>query len=588
MANSAGATPSRTLQRRFKGCSKISDYEMMKKLGEGTFGEVHMARQKATGSIFALKKILMHNEKDGFPITALREIKLLKMLSHENVLKLEEMAVERPKAEGRKRAILYMVTPYMDHDLSGLLDNPEVRFQEAQIKCYMLQLFKGLRYLHDNHILHRDMKAANLLINNRGRLQIADFGLARHYDEAVPQRGRGNGEAKREYTTLVVTRWYRPPELLLQLRKYTPAIDMWGAGCVFGEMFKRRPILAGQSDIHQAQIIFELVGSPNDTSMPGWHELPGADPIRAFAPSTGNIAQRFRELSPVGLSLIKDLMRLDWRKRINAIDAIDHPYFREQPLPMREEDIPHFADSHELDRRNARGQKQALPPAPQGGTVGGGPNGEWTGQGPPPQSWQQNGDRRYNGPQDRGPPGVDRGPRGGYDRRNYEHRPPPPPPGDRRPNWGNSAERGHNGLPAPPADGRHPLPPVPRYGPDGADRRRGPPPGGAAAAGGDTYIPSYSAAEGPRRSREPDERNTRHGSRDSGNSREGGGYTDGREERSRAYRDRPDNRGFGAQRRDGRTRSRSPDRRDQRREGGRDGRDGGRDRESHNDIYRRR
>ncbi len=546
---------------------------MMKKLGEGTFGEVHMARQKATGSVFALKKILMHNEKDGFPITALREIKLLKMLSHDNVLKLEEMAVERPKAEGRKRAILYMVTPYMDHDLSGLLDNPEVQFREAQIKCYMLQLFKGLRYLHDNHILHRDMKAANLLINNRGRLQIADFGLARHYDEAVPQRGRGNGEAKREYTTLVVTRWYRPPELLLQLRKYTPAIDMWGAGCVFGEMFKRKPILAGQSDIHQAQIIFELVGSPNDTSMPGWQDLPGAEPVRAFPPSTGSIAQRFRELSPVGLSLIKDLMRLDWRKRINAIDAIDHPYFREQPLPMREEDIPTFADSHELDRRNARGQKQALPPAPQGGTVGGGPNGEWTGQGPPPQSWQ-NGDRRYGGPQDRGPPGVDRGQRGGYDRRAYEHRPPPPPPGDRRPNWGNGAERGgHNGLPAPPTDGRHPLPPVPRYGPDGADRRRAP-----AAAGGDTYIPSYGA-EGPRRSREPDDRPPRRGSRDSGNSREG--FTDERSDRNRAYRDRPDRndaRGFARERRDGRTRSRSPDRREQRRDG----------RERDTDIYRRR
>ncbi|KAI4640603.1 hypothetical protein J4E93_008193 [Alternaria ventricosa] len=575
MANSAGATPSQTLQRRFKGCSKIGEYEMMKKLGEGTFGEVHMARQKATGSIFALKKILMHNEKDGFPITALREIKLLKMLSHDNVLKLEEMAVERPKTEGRKRAILYMVTPYADHDLSGLLDNPEVQFKEAQIKCYMLQLFKGLRYLHDNHILHRDMKAANLLINNRGRLQIADFGLARHYDEAVPQRGRGNGEAKREYTTLVVTRWYRPPELLLQLRKYTPAIDMWGAGCVFGEMFKRKPILAGQSDIHQAQIIFELVGSPNDDSMPGWRDLPGAEPIRAFPVHTGTIAQRFRELSPVGLSLIKDLMRLDWRKRINAIDAIDHPYFREQPLPMREEDIPTFADSHELDRRNARGQKQALPPAPQGGTVGGGPNGEWTGQGPPPQSWQ-NGDRRYGGPQDRGPPGVDRGQRGGYDRR-YEHRPPPPPPvGDRRPNWGNGADRGHNGLPPPPADGRHPLPPVPRYGPDGADRRRQPP----AAAGGDTYIPSYGA-EGPRRSREPDDR-PRRGSRDSGNSREG--YTDDRSDRNRAYRDRPDRndaRGFARERRDGRTRSRSPDRRDQRR----DNRD---NRERDADIYRRR
>ncbi|KAH9872642.1 hypothetical protein J1614_005035 [Plenodomus biglobosus] len=567
MATPAAEAPSRGLQRRFKGCCKIGEYEMLQKLGEGTFGEVHKARHRITGSIFAMKKILMHNEKDGFPITALREIKLLKMLSHDNVLKLEEMAVERPKAEGRKRAILYMVTPYMDHDLSGLLDNPDVRFQEAQIKCYMLQLFKGLRYLHDNHILHRDMKAANLLINNRGRLQIADFGLARHYDEPVPQRGRGNGEAKREYTSLVVTRWYRPPELLLQLRKYTPAIDMWGAGCVFGEMFKRKPILAGQSDIHQAQIIFELVGSPNDESMPGWDQLPGAEPIRAFPQSSGTIAARFRELSPVGLSLIKDLMRLDWRKRINAMDAIDHPYFKEQPLPMREEDIPHFADSHELDRRNARGQKQALPPAPQGGTVGGGPNGEWTGQGPPP--WQ-NGDRRF-GLQDRGPPGVDRGPRG-YDRRPppYDHRPAPPPPGERRPNWGNGVDTRHNNLPGPPPDGRHPLPPVPRYGP-GDDRRRPPP------AGGDTYIPSYGG-EGPRRSREPDERQ-RHGSRDSGNSREG--YTDDRSDRSRAYRDRDwdrervgEGRNFGKERRDGRTRSRSPERRDRNRD--------------NNDIYRRR
>ncbi|KAH7348104.1 kinase-like domain-containing protein [Pyrenochaeta sp. MPI-SDFR-AT-0127] len=574
MANSAGATPSQGLQRRFKGCSKIGEYEMMQKLGEGTFGEVHKARHRVTGSVYALKKILMHNEKDGFPITALREIKLLKMLSHDNVLKLEEMSVERPKTEGRKRAILYMVTPYMDHDLSGLLDNPDVRFQEAQIKCYMLQLFKGLRYLHDNHILHRDMKAANLLINNRGRLQIADFGLARHYDEAVPQRGRGNGEAKREYTTLVVTRWYRPPELLLQLRKYTPAIDMWGAGCVFGEMFKRKPILAGQSDIHQAQIIFELIGSPNDQNMPGWNDLPGAEPIRQFATSQGNIASRFRELSPTGLSLIKDLMKLDWRKRINAIDAIDHAYFKEQPLPMREEDIPHFADSHELDRRNARGQKQALPPAPAGGTVGGGPNGEWTGSGPPPQAWQ-NGDRRYGGAQDRGPPGVDRHSRGGYDRRGppYEHRPPPPPPpGERRPNWGNGADARHGNLPTQPADSRHPLPPVPRYGPDGGDRRRG------AVPPGDTYIPSYGH-EGPRRSREPDDR-PRRGSRDSGNSRDG--HPDDRSDRGRAYRDRDrerdragDSRNFARDRRDGRTRSRSPERRD-------------RNRDRDNDIYRRR
>jgi serine/threonine-protein kinase BUR1 len=230
MANTPPPTRPLPLHRTFHGSTSIASYTLDEKLGEGTFGEVYKATSlRKPGRVFALKKILMHNEKDGFPITALREIKLLKMLSHENVIKLEEMAVERVK-ESRKRATLYMVTPYMDHDLSGLLDNRDVHLEVSHIKCYMLQLLRGLKYLHNSKILHRDMKAANLLINNKGILKIADFGLARHYDEDVPKAGMGGGEAKRDYTSLVVTRWYRPPELLLQLRRYTTAIDMWGAG----------------------------------------------------------------------------------------------------------------------------------------------------------------------------------------------------------------------------------------------------------------------------------------------------------------------------------------------------------------------
>ncbi|KAF2238587.1 Pkinase-domain-containing protein [Viridothelium virens] len=526
--------------RRFQGCSSIREYEILQKLGEGTFGEVHKARARRTNAVFALKKILMHNEKDGFPITALREIKLLKMLSHPNVLQLEEMAVER-KGEGRKKAILYMVTPYMDHDLSGLLENPAVHFTEPQIKCYMMQLLEGLRYLHESHILHRDMKAANLLINNQGKLQIADFGLARHYDESVPQPGRGGGEAKRDYTTLVVTRWYRPPELLLQLRRYTTAIDMWGVGCVFGEMFKRKPILSGTTDLNQAQIIFDLVGSPTEDNMPGWSQLPGCEGVRSFAPRQGNLAQVFRDQSPQAINLLTQLLKLDWRKRINAIDALQHPYFKTHPKPARPEEIPRFEESHELDRRKFRDRK-ALPPAPAGGSVGMGQNGEWIGSGPPNGGYMNGSERPTRGSgyaQDRGPPGT--GPP-------VPHRPPPydnrvPPPGGqpaRRPGWqqGPPPRHGHSSeLPPPPPDMRHPLP-------------RAPPP--ARASNKDTYIPSYSAAHGQQRPR--DERS--------------GGVWDDRAPRDRDYRDRERDREGGPRRnsldygdRDRRrTRSRSPDR----------------------------
>ncbi|KAJ5661618.1 uncharacterized protein N7477_009234 [Penicillium maclennaniae] len=341
-------------QPRFPGCSNIRDFAFIDKLGEGTFGMVYKARSKKDNSVMALKKILMHHEKEGFPITAIREIKLLKALSHPNILQLREMAVERSKGEGRKKPNMYMVMPYMEHDLSGLLENPDVHFTEPQIKCYLMQLLEGLRYLHANCILHRDMKAANLLISNEGILQIADFGLARPFDEPPPQPGKGGGEAKREYTALVVTRWYRPPELLLQLRRYTTAIDMWGAGCVFGEMFKGKPILSGNTDLDQARLIFNLVGTPTEENMPGWSLLPSLEGVKDWGSKRGNLGEVFKELSPTALSLLSELLRLDWRKRINAIDALKHPYFTTPPLPARPGDIPAFKILTNLTRRRHR------------------------------------------------------------------------------------------------------------------------------------------------------------------------------------------------------------------------------------------
>lgn len=333
-------------------------------------------------------------------------------------------------------------------------------------------------------------------------------------------------------------------------------------------MFKRKPILAGNSDLNQAHLIFDLVGSPTNENMPGWNLLPGCEGVKQFPPKTGNLAQVFREQGSSAISLLKELLTLDWRKRINAIDALKHPYFKTDPRPARPEDLPTFQDSHELDRRGARGHKAALPPAPAGGTVGLGPNGERLGQpgGPPPPppgmphgQWP-NGDRHDRHGYDRvpGPPPGVRG--GGYDR-DYDRR------GGRsggRQQWHDDRQRGYDSgprhnqhpLPPPPGEGRHPLPQPPLQF-RGADplrdpgRDRGPRP----TNNKDSYVPSYNR---DRVSKERDELPTREVRRGSHDSREG--RPPSRDERGR--REEYWDRDRGAQRK---TRSRSPDRRDRER-----------------------
>lgn len=440
-------------------------------------------------------------------------------------------------AQENKKAIIYMVTPYMDHDLSGLLENPEVKFSEAQIKCYMLQLLDGVRFLHASHILHRDLKAANLLINNKGILQIGDFGLARYYDGPSPKPGQGGGEGPRDYTQLVVTRWYRPPELLLGLRRYTTAIDMWGVGCIFGEMFEKSPILAGDSDFKQAQVIFDLIGTPNEENMPGWGALPGFEGEKEFKPKRdGNIDRRFSKLSPPALSLLKNLLCLNWKTRLNAHDALRHPYFITAPLPALPADLPQYNESHELDRRRFRDMKNEpqgqLPPAPAGGSVGNDSANGWYNSGPSfhdRRGQRDNRDfdrQRDRYPNDRRLPPYERAPRDGYRDHNRDRDRPaangPPPSYDssrREPRYQHSGDRDRprpawareprpdNSLPPRP-EGLPPRPPVndggriPQNGGNGP-RRSGGAGGGGGGGGRDTYIPSYSRDAPSNDSRNP-------------------------------------------------------------------------------------
>ncbi|ODV91976.1 hypothetical protein CANCADRAFT_22937, partial [Tortispora caseinolytica NRRL Y-17796] len=346
------------INRQFTGCSSFhKNYDLIAKLGEGTFGEVHKARSKSTGTLVALKRILMHNEKEGFPITALREIKILKSLNQTNIIPLVDMAVEPGDIVSRKKAIVYMVTPYMDHDLAGLLSNPSVTFTVSQVKLYLRQLLFGVRYLHEHQIIHRDIKSANLLIDNAGFLKIADFGLARHFYEKPPERDATKmNPALRDYTNHVVTRWYRPPELLLGDRRYTGAVDIWGVGCIFAEMFRRKPIMQGTSDFDQTMLIFQLCGSPTEETMPGYKSLPeGNVDFGEYKPS---IHTQFADLGPEGVSLLQQLLNLNHHERITAAAALNHVYFRTRPFTARRKDLPKYESSHESDKQRFRAEQK--------------------------------------------------------------------------------------------------------------------------------------------------------------------------------------------------------------------------------------
>ncbi|KAG9311694.1 kinase-like domain-containing protein [Chiua virens] len=343
--------------RTFEGCGKQLDYNCHDKVVSWPSSVafailVKSTRQSkfATGRAVALKRILMHNEKEGVPVTALREIKILKAMKHPCIVDIVDMFVVRSKGKESPLSV-YMVFPYMDHDLAGLLENDRVKLQPSHIKLYMKQLLEGTEYMHRNHILHRDMKAANLLISNTGSLRIADFGLARAFDPSIEKR----------YTNCVVTRWYRPPELLLGARQYGGEVDIWGIGCVLGEMFMRKPILPGTSDIDQLEKIWQLCGTPNQHTWPNFDALPGCEGVKRFQNYPKKLKSSLVSISigPETSDLLDKLLTCNPRDRITASQALDHDYFWTDPLPADPKSLPVYEASHEFDKR---GRRNNIPP----------------------------------------------------------------------------------------------------------------------------------------------------------------------------------------------------------------------------------
>ncbi|CAO1633754.1 unnamed protein product [Sympodiomycopsis kandeliae] len=315
--------------------NSIHSYTRLNQIEEGSYGIVYRARHNPSGDIVAIKRLKMETEKQGFPITSLREIRTLtKVSTHPNVVHLREIVV------GDTLTQIYLSFEFIEHDLKTLLTQLEKPFSISEIKTLSLQLIDAVGYLHSKWIIHRDLKTSNLLINNRGQIKLADFGLARLY-------GDHTDSSTSKMTQLVVTLWYRSPELLLGEDRYDTAIDMWSIGCIIAEMVLQEPLLPGRNESDQLQLIFKTLGQPDASIWPSLPTLPHYKSLvkqRSPHQPYSLLRKKFPSIpnSSSLLDLLHKLLTYDPSNRITAKEALLHTWFEESPRPAHPDTFPTF------------------------------------------------------------------------------------------------------------------------------------------------------------------------------------------------------------------------------------------------------
>ena len=286
---------------------RLNEFRKVRKIGEGTYGEVYEAIDTTNNRRVAMKKMRIENKDEGIPITALREMCILKHLRHENVVQLYEIIQDVDK--------IVLIFEYADMDLKMYVDKEKGIKDLKIIQQFTLQILNGLYYCNINRIIHRDLKPQNLLlITSEMKLKLCDFGLSRMF--SLPM-----GKMTHE----IITLWYRPPEVLLGIENYTTKVDSWSIGCIMAEMITGKPLFPGDSEIGQLFKIFQIMGTPNEENWPGITKLKDYS-INFPQWKPKKLKDLFPNFDKDGLDLMEKFLQMDPDKRITIKDALNHPF----------------------------------------------------------------------------------------------------------------------------------------------------------------------------------------------------------------------------------------------------------------------
>jgi len=300
-------------------------YEVIDAIGQGAYGIVVAAKDKTATkkekSHVAIKKIEKAFEHKIFTKRTLRELKILRLLNHENIIGISTLLLPRSREEFED---IYVCHPLMETDLTTIIKSPQ-GLSDEHVQFFVYQILRGLKYVHSAGIVHRDLKPRNLLVNSNCDLKICDFGLSRA-THCADEPGK--------MTDYVATRWYRAPELLLEVREYGPSVDVWSVGCILAELLRRKPFLPGSDTRNQLDLTFEVFGTPTEDFITAIPKPRLRKFLRSLPPKKPrNLEAFFPKANPLAIDLLKKLMIVDYRHRITVEEALAHPYLKDLHFP---------------------------------------------------------------------------------------------------------------------------------------------------------------------------------------------------------------------------------------------------------------